>query len=842
VAALSRELGVEPEVETQRLYRTILLETEPAHREAWTAPRVAVPPDWPLVGRTQVLAQLRATLTTAWRQGGRAVLLVGEAGVGKTRLVETLAAEAARLGGRAVQGGAHETERALPFRPWVDALRVDGIVREIAGREELRPVWRDRLALLWPELGDRPGEVSTAPEESVRLLEAVTEVVARLAVRQPLLLVLEDLHWADDMSLRLLGFLVRRLGPRPVLVVGTVREEELADSRELRRVVEDLERTDHLKRLRLPSLSRTDTQTLVRALAKRGSPPRSIARIGEQVWTASEGNPFVVVELMRALREGESPVETGETGLPDRVREVVAARLDRLDERARHVLTVIAVIGRGSSVPLIQRVAGLDELQTAEGVEELVRRRVLQVIGERFELTHDWIRRVAYDRLLPPRRRGLHGAVGRALAELHAEHPEEVYDRLAHHFARADAVDPAVWYLVRFSEQATHRYALEDAVRALREARGFVERLPAETRHRGVADVTLRLATSLYYLGRYQEIVTLLDAERERFEGLGEPRLSGPYHFWAGYAHGLLGEQGRAIAHLRLALEEARRCGDDATWGRAHCGLAREAFWSGRFREGVAQASEAVRSLSQSAERWWLGQAHWTLGINHAFLGEFTPALTAEKEAQALGDALGDSRLQSYASWGTGWVLALTGQSDDAIEACTRAVAVAPDPAGAALASSHLGFAYLARRDTARAVPLLTEAVAQLERLRLSRSLGRVTGWLGEAHMWAGQPERARRLGTRALELTTAARHSYGIGEAQRLLARVSRASGNLDEAAERLRDAVFTFESIEARFEVARTRLLLGEVLASRGDQDAARTEIRAAHTLFDQLGVPAG
>jgi hypothetical protein len=130
--------------------------------------------------------------------------------------------------------------------------------------------------------------------------------------------------------------------------------------------------------------------------------------------------------------------------------------------------------------------------------------------------------------------------------------------------------------------------------------------------------------------------------------------------------------------------------------------------------------------------------------------------------------------------------------------------------------------------------------VAQLERLRLARSIGRVTGWLGEAHMWAGETERARRLGARALELTTATRHSYAVGEAQRLLARVTQVSGNLDEAAERLRDAILTFESIEARFEVARTRLLLGKVLANTGDRDAAETEIQSAHALFDLLGMP--
>jgi tetratricopeptide (TPR) repeat protein len=622
-------------------------------------------------------------------------------------------------------------------------------------------------------------------------------------------------------------------------VVGTVREEELAASRELRRVVEDLERTGHLTRLPLSSLSRADTRTLVQALTTPGSAPGSVARVGERVWTASEGNPFVVVEMMRALREGESPLERGDASLPARVREVVAARLERLDARARHVLTVAAVIGRGSSFPLIQRVAGLDEPATAEGVEELVRRRILRTVGESFELTHDWIRQVAYEGLLAPRRHGLHAAVGRALEELYAEHPEEIYDRLAHHFARADVVDPAVWYLVRFSEQATRRYALEDAVRALREARGFVERLPADVRGRGVVDITLRLAASLYYLGRYQEIVALLDGERDRFEGLGDPRLTGPYHFWLGYAHGLFGDPDRGATHLRLALEEARRGGDHVTGGCAHCGLARDAFWSGRFREGVAHCREAVESLSQSAERWWLGQAYWTLGINHAFLGEFAPALAAEKEAQAIGDALGDSRLQSYAAWSTGWVWALMGDGEAAVEACTRAVAVAPDPTGSALAGSHLGLACLARGDTARAVPLLTEAVAQLERLRLSRSLGRVIGWLGEAHLGAGDPERARELAGRALDLTTAARHTYGMGEVERLLGRVAWATGDGDGAVGRLRAAIRTFEAVEARFEVARTRLALGEVLASRGDRRTAEAESRAGRLLLGELGV---
>ena len=416
------------------------------------------------------------------------------------------------------------------------------------------------------------------------------------------MLVLEDLHWADELTLRLLAFLARRVQSRPALLVGTARDEELASAPVLGHLLQELDRERRLMRMDLAPLSQPGTLSLVRMLARAGSDAARLARLGEQVWAVSEGNPFVIVETTRALEEGRVPGAPGELPLAPRVRDVIAARLDRLTPRAEHLLAVAAVIGREFSFALLQRAGGVGEVDAAEGVEELVRRRLLHAVGERFAVTHDRIREVAYARLLTPTRQRLHDAVADALEALSAPSAEAVADRLAHHYARAQNADKAVTYLIRSSDEAARRYALEDALRTLRDAQAFVERLPAEARDRRLLEVVLRLANCLYLLGRFREIVDLLLGQRHRLDRLQDPWLAGPYHFWLGYAHGLLGEQDHAVDEVQRALDAATGCGDEATVGKAHFALARECFWSGRFRQGVDHGRQAVARLERTAE------------------------------------------------------------------------------------------------------------------------------------------------------------------------------------------------------------------------------------------------
>ncbi|MBI4593442.1 MAG: AAA family ATPase, partial [Candidatus Rokubacteria bacterium] len=348
---LARELGVEPEPATRELYQR-LLQRRGSPVEAPLAHAAAPGIDTPIVGRAAEITRLREALDRAWAGLGAVVALVGEAGIGKTRLARELAAEAERRGGRVLVGACHEAERILPFRPWIDALRTGGVTEP-----------------------DPP-----AADSPQRFFEALVRLLLGLAARQPLVLVLEDLHWADEMSVRFLSFLVHRL-PAAVLVALTIRDEDLADAPLLRQLLAQLDREQSLTRIALPPLGRSDTQSLVHALARAGTASTAVSRLARQVWAASEGNPFVVVEMMRAVEQGTSAPAAGAPGRPEKVQELIAGRLDRLGAPAQQLASVAAVIGHAFDWALVERAAGLGERATAEGVEELVRRRVLQPDG-----------------------------------------------------------------------------------------------------------------------------------------------------------------------------------------------------------------------------------------------------------------------------------------------------------------------------------------------------------------------------------------------------------------------------------------------------------------------------
>src|SRR5262249_36673881 len=220
-----------------------------------------------------------------------------------------------------------------------------------------------------------------------------------------------------EASLRLTSVLSRRIPSWPILIVLTAREGEVAEAPVLR----DLLRLPNISRLPLGSLSQEDTTALVQSLAARGRAVEVTSVLAERIWGASNGNPFVVVETLRALEQGALPATTTDArGLPERVRELVIVRLARVCERGRALVTLAAVIGREFEFALLQRASGLEAHEAADAVEELVRRQMLRTVGDRFELVHDWVREVVFGALLPMRRTLLHRDVAQALEALYA--------------------------------------------------------------------------------------------------------------------------------------------------------------------------------------------------------------------------------------------------------------------------------------------------------------------------------------------------------------------------------------------------------------------------------------
>ena len=413
VAALERELRTEPEAETRALYQEILRgqpatvdensaprEREPAMGPVATSRPIAAAPATPLVGRDAEMAMLGEALHRSLAGDGHIVAVLGEAGIGKSRLAAEIAAAAAARGCQVALGRCYETEQALPFAPWVDALRSAGITDNQALVSGLAPVWRAELARLLPEIG--AGALPTRLDADPRsLFEAVVQVLHRLAAERPLVAMLEDLHWADEMSLRLLAFAGRRLAGRRILVVASARDEDLALTSLLGQTLGELEGDPRLLRVSLAPLSREHTVALISRLVEVGPIASERATIEEQVWRVSEGNPFVAVETVRALRHEQRTDGDRDAVLPERVHELIARRLARLDEPARRLVAVAAVVGRQCAFALLQRAADLPELEAARAMEELVRHGVFHQSGSGFEFTHDRIREVARADLLP---------------------------------------------------------------------------------------------------------------------------------------------------------------------------------------------------------------------------------------------------------------------------------------------------------------------------------------------------------------------------------------------------------------------------------------------------------
>jgi DNA-binding SARP family transcriptional activator/tetratricopeptide (TPR) repeat protein len=835
VAALRRELGVEPEAETRRLYQDLLQERLPPEgRRPAPARSGAGVPDGPLIGRQGEIERLRREVGESQAGRGRVLVLLGEAGIGKSRLLAETVAAADTAGLRVLLGRAYESQQILPFGPWTGALRAGELVPDIDRWIGTNASWRGEVARLLPEVGEPP---ALPAQDYVRLFEAMARILGTAAAERPTLLALEDVHWADEMSLRFLAFLSRRVKDWPLVVAATAREEDLAATPALRRILDELAGEPHVAILRLGPLSRDETLALVEAHAPSGAGGWALPKLSESIWAVSAGNPFVAVESIHAARTTPPETEAGLV-LPERVRETIERHLERLDERARHLAAVAAVVGGDFSFGLIQQAADVTPAEAAEAVETLVAHRILHVVEDRLDFRHDRIREVVYARLLFPRRQVLHAAVGRALEARNPDRLDRLSDRLAYHFVRADLPEPAVAYLARFADRAALAYAHGDAAAALRQAATFAGRLPAETRDRWLVDLAVREAFSLAFLGRFPETRALLAPLEERVERLADARLSGPYFFRLGLTENYLGDNEEAGRRARRAIEEAARCGDRVTEGRANYVLALSEHYRGLPLEGLEHARRAV-FLLEGGQAAWIGLARWVLGLHHYVLGEFDAALQAQAEVEALGEAHGEPRLRSFGAWTRGWILATRGDGPAAIEACRRGLALSPDPVNSALASGRLGYAYVENGEGAPAIPLLEEAATQVGRFNFRQVQASYHAFLAEAHLLNGDCVTARTLATGAVDLARRTGFRYAEARAQRALGYVAQAAGDLAEAERWLEESLATFRAAHARFEVARTLVRLGEVVALRGGPGAGG-RVEAARSTFAALGLP--
>jgi DNA-binding CsgD family transcriptional regulator len=434
------------------------------------------------VGREAELGALTADLETALAGRGGLVLLAGEPGIGKTRLAEELAAAAAARGALVLWGRSWEGEGAPAFWPWVQVVRAYVQAADPAALRQDLGVGAADVAQVVPAVRDRlPGLPTPPPVEPeaarFQLFDSMAGFLRAAATRRPLLLVLDDLHWADAPSLALLRFVGRELEGACLLLVGSYRDSEVGRGHPLLRTLADLTRSQRSRRLLLGGLDPQDVASFVGSVAGVEPSPELVAAVHRM----TDGNPFFVTEVVRLLAgQGRldpvgagTPVQAG--GLPEGVKAVVAERLGRLSDDCRRLLEVAAVLGRDFELRVLQPASGLDPGRLLELLEEAEAARVVGAVPGglgRWRFSHALVREVLYEGLPAARRVRLHGLVGEALEAVHGADPGPHLAELAHHFVAA-APGGEVARAVRVATLAG-RHALD--LLAWEEAAGLFER------------------------------------------------------------------------------------------------------------------------------------------------------------------------------------------------------------------------------------------------------------------------------------------------------------------------------------------------------------------------------
>ena len=799
-----------------------------AARSVREAARLDVPSrdSSPFVGRDKEWRRLAALLEQAGAGAGQAVLIAGEPGIGKSRLLAELAQICASRGVRVLSARCYEIERAMPYQPVSELV---GQALEAASDEVLRrlaPVSLAEIAALVPAVAERvqvPSLSADFPDaRKVRLYRAVVQLFETVSAERPLAVIVDDLQWADDASLEFVHYAARQAARRTLLLACACRAEEIDLQERLGGLVESLRSEPHASLMRLERLATGDAQAMIASL---GHPALAAPQLAERLARESDGNPFFLTSLLHALAEGE--IQAGGAGalpLPEALRNSVRARLAHLPTAERATLDVAAVLGRRFDFETLAAVAGGGE-ELLGALEGLVKRRLLREEREdgTYDFSHDKVREVAYREMGGARRVTLH----RALAEALERRAGEGDGRLAEHYERGHAWEKALAYLERAAERSQGLFAMRDALHWLDRAVALAEAHPeaaanpvALYQRRGSARVLAGQTA-----GAVADIQRVIDDARAR----GDRERARDALIQLGMAYRRGDDHASATQCLTRALADCRAMNDERHAADTLYHLGTVAWSDNRNREAIACHQEAVEICERlgledlvAVQAWHgRGEAHYNNLEPHA-------AIRCYQRSIELARRVGDKSYESENLMMIGF--ACTGYSGVADYArAMESFESALDIARKADLQWHLGPTLLgmdhvrgcsgAREE---ALAGMRETLRWLEGVRHVRYQFIAHDLIGHLLLELGREEEAAAQSEMALALADATRIGFWRPriEANLSIARLRR--GDLDVGARLEAAAAYCRENSE-RHHLARCLEGLAELALARRDANRA-------------------
>jgi class 3 adenylate cyclase/tetratricopeptide (TPR) repeat protein len=820
------------------------------------------------VGRQAELAVLHQALEQAGAGRGQVVAMVGEAGVGKSRLVYECLHSHRTQGWLVLESASVSYGKATPYGPVLDLLKRYAHVEDRDDTRTIRAKVTGQVltlddalqetipALLWlldalPD--DHPLLTLDPPQRRRRTLDALKRLVIRESQVQPLLLVFEDLHWIDAETQALLDSLVESLPAARLLLLVNYRPE----------YQHGWGSKTYYTQLRLDPLAPTSAAEVLQTLL--GDHP-SLAPLTPLLIARTGGNPFFLEESVHTL------VETGalvgerrayrlakaldSLQVPATVQAVLAARIDRVPPEDKRLLQTAAVIGTEVPWPLLQAIAdgpeealhqGLARLQAAEFLYEA---RLFPELAYTFKhaLTHE----VAYGSLLQERRRALHARIVEALEGLYADRLTDQVERLAHHAMRGELWDKALAYCRQAGGRATTRSAYREAVVYFEQALAALAHLPEchETLAQAI-DLRLDLHAALQPLDEQARLFEHLRAAESLAERLGDPQRFGRIVSFLCSSFSFMGEHDRAIAAGQQALALATTSGLFDVQVNAQNHLSVAYYVAGHFRQAldVSQRTIAVLTGELLAERFGLAIFPALLGRGYAALclaelGGFAEGAGIGEEAVRLAEAVAQPNSMLNVLYRVGLCYRRQGVLQKAIPLLERGLALSQSadiPRQFPLAASLLSAAYALAGRTAEALPLLDQMLERLATGRRMHLHALVLTELSEACLLVGRVDEASALADRLLGLSHTHTGPGYQAHACRLLGEVARRRepSDIDQAATHYRQALILAEALGMRPLQAHCHLGLGTLFATAGQAEQARVALATAIAMYQAMAM---
>jgi class 3 adenylate cyclase/tetratricopeptide (TPR) repeat protein len=813
----------------------------------------------PYFGREPELTALNECLKKAIAGKGQFITVVGEAGIGKSRLIFEFRRRLDRQQLTVLEGRCQSYGIDTPYLPLVNALRHGLILREdespaqlmekaIANIQTIDPSLTDyipyylHLLSIFSDKYSLPKHLKG--EDLVKALqEALSAIVTLYTQHKPMVLILEDWHWADEASDAALKHLINVIPRYPLMLVVLYRPEYDAGwgSPEI------------LTPLVLKPLGLSNTEGIIKSTFKVDTLPDGL---GEMIHEKSGGNPLFIEEVANSLmeqrvvriknRRAAQARSVEKIQLPSTVQAVISSRFDRLDGEMQETLRLASVIGREFARRILERVTpNTKELsKPLEGLKAMEVIQQIRILPEaEYIFKHVLTQVVVYESLLLKRRKELHGLVGHAIEEFYKDRLEEHYEALARHFSSSTHLDKAIQYLELAGDKASKYFSLGEARRHYRAA---IKLLDSKNKSAGdqelYINVSLKWAEVSHYVASEDQI-KILESSLKYARGLRDETSLAKITYWIGRMQYSLGNMVEALPYFKRCLEMADELKSEEMMALPYNVIGRTCLWSAEWAKGVDYLEKGIPMLERMEH---LDEAAYSMGIlGHicVFQGDFEKAFTLANDALDISRRIGNKTREAMTLQYLAGLNNLQGFWKESKKSSAQAIGISKEIENPVIEGMGLwqkGFAIFYKGEQQKGIDFLRAGTEKIEATGSRFFLGFLFGYRAEAHALAGQEEEAQICAEKSFD-------SVKIGErlqeivAHRALAIIAakKRPPQWDKAEIHMRESLRLAANRGARPEQALSCFRYAELLFDKGDREQARDHLKKAVELFTEMNM---